>query len=195
MSAGCMSAATQAAGWRLFTAFTTAAVLSGCASFSADGGFSTVEQTAQQRLGKDVRWSRSDADQDVIDKRVAELLAQPLTVDDAVQVALLNNRGLQAAFQELGITEAEVVQAGRLPNPGFSFARRQRGDEVELERGLHFNLARLLVMPLVAKLEARRFEQTQGMVAMSVLSLAAEARKAYINALAATETVRYTQQV
>ena len=195
MSAGCMSAATQAAGWRLFTAFTTAAVLSGCASFSADGGFSAVEQTAQQRLGKEVRWSRSDADQDVIDKRVAELLAQPLTVDDAVQVALLNNRGLQAAFQELGITEAEVVQAGRLPNPGFSFARRQRGDEVELERGLHFNLARLLVMPLVAKLEARRFEQTQGMVAMSVLSLAAEARKAYINALAATETVRYTQQV
>jgi hypothetical protein len=75
-------------------------------------------------------------------------------VDDAVQVALLNNRGLQACgFQELGITEAEVVQAGRLPNPGFSFGRkpaacRAKGDEIEIERGLHFNLARLLAMPL-----------------------------------------------
>ena len=44
---------------------------------------------------------------------------RPLSVDNAVQVALLNNRGLQARFQDLGITEAEVVQAGRVPNPGF----------------------------------------------------------------------------
>jgi hypothetical protein len=47
-----------------------------------------------------------------------------------VQLSLLNNRGLQADFQELGITEAELVQAGRLPNPGFSFSRLTRGDEV-----------------------------------------------------------------
>ncbi len=171
------------------------AMLGGCASFSADGGFSTVEQTAKERLGKDVRWARSDADQDGIEQRVTELLSKPLTVDDAVQVALLNNRGLQASFAELGITEAELVQAGRLPNPGFSFGRLTRGSEVELERGLHFNLARLLAMPLIGQMEARRFAQTQGMVAMSVLSLAADARKAWINALAAEETVRYMRQV
>ena len=45
----------------------------------------------------------------------------------AVQVALLNNRGLQATYAELGIAEADVVQAGRLRNPGFSFARLRRG--------------------------------------------------------------------
>ena len=180
---------------RLLALATSAAVLSGCASFSPDGGFSAVEQTAKERLGKELRWARSDTDQDTIDQRVAELLAKPLTMDDAVQVALLNNRGLQATFQELGITEAEVVQAGRLPNPGVRFARLKRGGEIELERGLHFNLARLLVMPLVVKMEARRFEQTQGMVAMSVLSLAADTRKAHIHALAAEETVRYLRQV
>ena len=172
-----------------------AALLSGCASFSADGGFATVEQTAKDRLGKDLRWARTDADQDIIDKRVAELLAKPLTMDDAVQVALLNNRGLQATFQELGITEAEVVQAGRWPNPGFSFGRLTRGSEVELERGLHFNLARILAIPFIGQMEARRFEQTKGMVAMRVLSLAAETRKAWVNALAAIEAVRYMRQV
>ncbi len=181
--------------WRSLVLLTSAAVLAGCASFSPDGGFAAVEKTAKDRLGKDVLWARSEADQDRIDKRVGELLAKPLTVDDAVQVALLNNRGLQARFQALGITEAEVVQAGRIPNPGFSFGRLKRGDEVELERGLHFNIARLIAMPFIGQMEARRFEQTKGMVAMDVLSLAAETRKAYYNAVAAIETVRYMRQV
>ncbi|MGE4239531.1 TolC family protein [Ramlibacter sp.] len=180
---------------RLLALLTSAAVLGGCASFSPDGGFGAVEQTAKERIGKDLRWARTDVDRDGIDKRVAELLARPLAVDDAVQVALLNNRGLQADFQELGITEAEVVQAGRLPNPGFSFGRMSRGDEREIERGLHFNLARLVAMPLIGKMEARRFEQTKARVAMSVLALAADTRKAYFTALAAEESVRYMRQV
>ena len=181
--------------WRLMAVLTSTAVLGGCASFSPDGGFAAVEKTAKDRLSKDLVWARADADHDRLGQRVSELLAKPLTVDDAVQVALLNNRGLQASFQELGITEAELVQAGRLPNPGFSFGRSSRGDEREIERSIHFNLARLLAMPLIGRLEARRFEQTQGMVAMSVLSLAADTRKAYYNALAAVESVRYMRQV
>jgi outer membrane protein TolC len=171
------------------------AVMAGCASFSSDAGFSSIESAAKEKLGKDVRWARSDADVDTIDRRVRELLAKPLSVDDAVQVTLLNNRGLQARFQDLGITEAEVVQAGRLPNPGFTFGRLRRGDEVELERGLHLNLARLLTLPMVSQLEARRFEQVKREVTMDVLSLAADARKAYFQAVAAEETVRYMRQV
>ncbi len=180
---------------RLLAMLTSAALLAGCASLSPDGGFGAVEKTAKDRIGKDLSWARTDADLDSIDKRVSELLTKPLTPDDAVQIALLNNRGLQAGFQELGITEAEVVQAGRLPNPGFSFGRMSRGDEREIERGLHFNLARLVAMPLIGRMEARRFEQTKGRVAMSVLSLAADTRKAYFTALAAEETVRYMRQV
>jgi outer membrane protein TolC len=172
-----------------------AALLAGCTSFSPDAGFGTVEQSTRERLGKDLRWARVDADQAFIDSRVAELLARPLSVDDAVQLALLNNRGLQASYFELGIGEAELVQAGRLPNPGFSFARLKRGDEVEIERGFHFNLARLIAMPLIQEVESRRFAQTRNRVAMSVLALAAETRKAYFNALAAEETARYTRQV
>ena len=180
---------------RLMAVLIAAAVLGGCASFSPDGGFAAIEKTAKNRLGKDVQWARSDADQDNIARRVTELLSKPLTVDDAVQLALLNNRGLQATFQELGIGEAEFVQAGRLPNPGFSFGRMSRGDEREIERGLHFNIARLIAMPFIGQMEVRRFEQTKGMVAMSVLSLAADTRKAYYNALAAEESVRYMRQV
>jgi outer membrane protein TolC len=171
------------------------AVLGGCASFSPDGGFSAVEQVTKDRVGKEVRWARSDADRDSIDMRVSELLAKPLTVDDAVQVALLNNRGLQATFQELGIAEADLVQAGRLPNPGFAFARKTQGSALEIERLFVFNLAHLIAIPLVKEVESRRFAQTQALVTLQVLSLAADTRKAYFNAVAAEETVRYTRQV
>lgn len=185
----------SARGLRVLALLTSAAVLGGCASLTPDGGFGAVQHTTKERIGKDLHWARGEGDLDAIAKRVAELLAKPLTVDDAVQIALLNNRGLQAGFQELGITEAEVVQAGRLPNPGFSFGRMSQGDEREIERGLHFNLARLVAMPLIGRMEARRLEQVKGRVAMSVLSVAADTRKAYITVLAAEETVRYMRQV
>jgi outer membrane protein TolC len=172
-------------------------VLSGCASLSPDGGFATVEKATAERIGTPVQlaWARQPEDLDRIAQRVDELLGKPLSMNDAVQVALLNNRGLQAAYAELGITEAEVVQAGRLPNPGFSFGRLTKGDEIELERGLHVNLARLIAMPLVQRVEARRLEQVRTTVAMQVLSLAADTRKAWVQAVAAEESVRYSRQV
>jgi len=171
------------------------AALTGCASFSDDRGFAAVEQVARARLGQELLWPQTPAQHDERDRRIGELLAQPLSADAAVQVALLNNRGLQADFQELGIGEAEWVQATRLANPGFSIARLQRGDEREIERGVHVNLARLLAMPLVREVETRRWQQTQGQVALRVLSLAAETRKAQVNAVAAQEGERYARQV
>jgi len=188
-------AASRGARLRLPGLLVVAGILTGCASFSPDGGFGSVERTAQERLGKDLIWTRTEADRSLTTGRVGELLAKPLTVDDAVQVALLNNRGLQASFAELGISEADLVQAGRIPNPGFAFSRLKRGDEIELERGFHFNLARLIAMPWLKAVESHRWQQTQGRVAMAVLSLAADTRKAYFNAVAAEETVRYMHQV
>ena len=181
--------------WRLATLLASAALLGGCASFSPDGGFAPVQQTAKDRLGKDLQWARSDADRDAIDQRVRELLAKPLAVDDAVQIALLNNRALQAAYQELGIGEAELVQAGRLPNPGVAFARKTQGSEVEIEWLLAINLARLIAMPLFIEVESRRFAHTQTRVSLQMLMLAADTRKAWLNAVAAEETVRYMRQV
>jgi hypothetical protein len=114
MSAQHMGRATAPSRARLALPLIGAAWLAGCASVSTDGGFAPVQQNAKERLCKDLQWPRTGADRDTVDKRVAELLAAPLTVDAAVQVALLNNRGLRAGFQELGITEAERVQARRL---------------------------------------------------------------------------------
>jgi hypothetical protein len=76
--------------------------LAGCASFSSDGGFNSVEQTAKERIGKELNWARNDVDRSLIAARVQSLLQKPLSIDDAVQIALLNNRGLQASFLNWG---------------------------------------------------------------------------------------------
>ena len=170
-------------------------LLSGCARFTQDGGFAAVEQASQQHLDKQVSWAKSPAERSQLAERVSELLAQPLTADAAVQVALLNNPGLQASFEQLGIGEAERVQAGRLPNPGFSFGRLERGSEVEYERGLHIDLARLLAMPLTSRMEAQRFEQLQRQTSLAVFELANQTRKAWYRAVAAQESLGFMRQV
>lgn len=80
-------------------------------------GFGTVEQVATERLNKDVKWPGDDGERDSVRSAVKELLASPLSADNAVQAALLNNPGLQATYAELGIAEADLVQAGRMTNP------------------------------------------------------------------------------
>jgi outer membrane protein TolC len=170
-------------------------LLSGCATFSPDGGFGVVEQTSRQRINKEVKWVKTAADSSLVEVRVAELLKNSLSVEDAVQIALLNNQGLQASFADLGIAEADFVQAGRLPNPGFSFGRLTRGSEVEIEHGVHLNLISLLMMPFKSEMEQRRFQSVQNDVAVTALKLASQTRKAYFNAVAADEGVRYMNQV
>lgn len=168
--------------------------LASCATPSADGGFDSVESSARKRLDKDVAWPRTVTAAAAVDARVTELLSTPLTVDAAVQIALLNNKGLQAAYFELGISEADLVQAGRLPNPGFVFTRKTQGSDLEIERLFTINLMRLVTMPLAVEIESRRFAQTQRAVTLQMLSLASEVRKAYFAAVAPEESVRYLRR-
>ena len=78
--------------------FMAALVLAGCASFSPDGGFARVGQLTKERTGQTPSYQRTVEQSDSAQARVAELLKQPLTADSAVELALLNNRGLQASF-------------------------------------------------------------------------------------------------
>ncbi|MFM0592704.1 TolC family protein [Paraburkholderia dilworthii] len=170
-------------------------LLAGCTTFSKDGGFATVSSTASERLGKDTALITTDQDRNAVAKRTDELLAKPLDMDDAVQIALLNNRGLQAAYSELGIAEADLVQAGRLPNPGFTFSRTHGGNDLSISRTFTLGLMNVLTMPLATRIESCRFERTRLLAADAMLKVAADARRAYINAVAAKQSAAYAVQV
>lgn len=167
----------------------------GCASISQDQGFGGVSTLAADRLGKDARVVRTDDDARALARMIDEKLRAPLQADDAVQIALLNNRALQSIYWNVGIAEADLVQAGRLPNPSFTFQRTAQGNEVDIERSLALNLAGMLTAPLARRIESRRFEQTRLMVANQMLQHAADTRRAYFDAVAAVQGVAYAAQV
>jgi outer membrane protein TolC len=182
--------------WRRLAVLGSMAVLSGCATLSDDAGFSGVERALESRgLTQNAKWARNDKDRAAGRDTVKKLLASPLTAEAAVQIALLNNRGLQATYADVGIAEAEVVQAGRLRNPGFSYSRLRRGDEIEIERTFLFDVLGLITMPIRTELEKRRHELTKGRVAGEVLRVAADTRRAFYRAVAAQETAKYADQV
>lgn len=172
-----------------------ALLLSGCATFSNDGGFGAVAQATKARSGADTRIARSDDDRRALEGEVRKLLAEPLSAEKAVQIALLNNRGLQATYWDLGIAEADLVQAGRLQNPGFSFKRTHSGEEFAIERTLAFNLMSLITMPLASRIEAQRFEQVKLQVSSEAVRVAQETSRAYYEAVGAGQALAAAQQV
>ena len=180
---------------RLSVVALAAATLAGCASFSADGGMEQVSALTKERAGQAVQWQRSQADAQVANARVSELLKEPLSPDAAVELALLNNRGLQASFGELGIAEADLVQAGRLKAPTLSFGRLAGGGALEIDRSVMFGVLDLLTMPAATGIARKRFEQAQLQAASAAVGLAAETRRAYFEAVAAQQLIGYCQQV
>lgn len=181
---------------RLTAVAVAALVLAGCASFSPDGGSGRVAELTKDRTGQAPAYQRSADDVESAQSRIAELLEQPLTAERAVELAYLNNRGLQASFSELGIAESELVRAGRMRNPSFSFGRlRESGNVVEIERSVMFDVLGLLTLPVASQVEQRRFAQTQLQVADEAVGIAAETRRAYYSAVAAQELVKYYEQV
>ncbi len=173
--------------------------LAGCAALPPDSGFGSVQHVARTHLGKELQWVRTPEQQAQWEDRLREWLSRPLSMDDAVQIALLNHRGLQASLHELGIAQADVMRAAELPNPHLSLFRASQphgdGREYKIEQALTVNLLALITMPQVIAIEQRRHEQAQRAVSLEVLRLAADTRKAYVDALAAEETLRFREQV
>lgn len=92
---------------------------------------------------------------------------------------------MQATYAELGIAEADLVQAGRMTNPHFAYLRTSAGGAQKLEWALTFPIIDLLTMPLRTRIEGHRFEQVKLAVAGRMLEVATETRKSWIETVAA----------
>ncbi|MFC4171582.1 TolC family protein [Microvirga sp. GCM10011540] len=171
-------------------------LLGGCVSFSQDGGLSVARTVAYTELGKDVVKINGEAQALATQMRVEALLKRPLSPDAAVQIALLKNRGLQASFNELGVSEATYVQASLPPSPTVSLGRSALlgGGAFEVERQLMIGLFELATLPQRAAVAQQEFRAAQFRTAEAVLSLGAEARRQYYRAIAANQQVTFLQQ-
>lgn len=170
-------------------AVTVAATVSACASFTPDGGMGDVRSLARERIGTPADALGASHD------RADTLLQGPLTADAAVEVALVNNAGLQARLADLGVAEADLVQAGTLRNPVFAYTNRRNAEVVQIERSILVNVAALVTMPLALEIEQRRLAQAKVAAAADVIAAAAMTREAYFRAVAAQQMVGYYAQV
>lgn len=176
-------------------------VLTGCASVPKDAGFSDVQNIIEQRIGRRVHWNQGTSEDAAVVDAVRSMLQQELTIDEAVQIALLNNRSLQATYEELGIAQADLVQAGLLRNPLFGASFRFPDKTVGGHRSTNteFSVVQdfldLLVRPLRKKVAAAQFEQTKLRVGNTILNLAAEVRSTYYALQADEQTLEMRRTV
>jgi outer membrane protein TolC len=159
--------------------------LAGCASFSPDAGMDVVTGTTAAALQKDaVKIDSEDASANA-QRRVRALLGASLSADAAVQAALLQNRGLQAAYNDLGIAETLRIASSLPPNPTFGLSRIATPVELDVERAIAVDILALATLPARSRIAADRFHAAQLQAAAETLRVAAETRRNYYRAVAA----------
>ena len=167
----------------------------GCAKFTGDGGMAPVSDSVRREIGKDAAKLSSAEDMRRARERVQGLLSEPLTEDTAVQIALLNNRGLQAAYNDLGISEAEYVQTSLPPNPAIIVGRTfGTAGFAEIGFQLIGNLLAFATLPRKTEIAKREFEEARYRAVATTLSLTVDVRRAYIRALAAQQRLALLEQ-
>lgn len=185
---------------RAFLAASSLLVLGGCVSTAeiagysdTKAGFSTVRAKAASAAGKDTVWIRSRAEADATAARVRGLVGKKtVNADTAVQVALLNNRGLQAAYADLGISAADAWQETMLVNPRLSVSGSALGaPNRSFEGAIIGNIMALATQRRRVDIAADRFRAAQLRAAEETLRVAADTRRAWIDAASAWERVAY----
>lgn len=172
---------------RLLLPLALAVFASGCAAVRPDAAAGDLSQTLASRADVPVLW-RTDAAADArADSAVAALLADSLSVQGAVQVALLNNPRLQSTYEALGIAQAGLVQAGLLANPVFggrALWGLDDGGAPDLGFSVALEFLDVLKIPLRRRIAQSEYHAARLRVAESVLGLAAQTRRAYTRAQA-----------
>lgn len=179
----------SARAFRLGTVLCVTLGAAACASFSPDAGMSAVNGIVAPELREDVVKIRTTEDAAEATARTLQLLKSTLSVQAAVRVALLNNKGLQAAYNELGFAEAVMVEASLPPNPTFSLSHISTPVELDVERRIVANILALATLPARAEIAAERFRQAQLRAAEETLRVGAETRRSYYQAVAALQLV------
>ncbi len=161
----------------------------GCASTKPTAARREVSEIVGQRGGpRDAIPAQQDEQSRAqVRQHVEELLGKPLTLDRALQIAVLNNRELRATLEELGIAQADLVQAGLLENPVIA------GDLVVSTRGnglggglsLSQSLLSVFLIPAKRRLAKAELRFAVVTVADSALALVRDVRVAYANVQAA----------
>lgn len=158
-----------------------AILLAGCASVQTDAEWQRTQQFSRDTVGIEAQWVQTEEDDRRVQVAVQRLLKDGMSSDDAVRIALMNNPRLQAAFEDIGIARADIVQAGLFTNPNLSgllqFPFHGKSKYVDAD-GV-FLLSDFWQIPLRKKVAAAQRDAALLRVNAEILAIAAEAKKSF----------------
>lgn len=171
--------------------------LSGCASLKPQEGFDGVKKSVTERIGQQVYWKSGGAEDQQVEAQVKQLLQRQMSLQEVIQVALLNNPDLQAMYEDLGIAQAALVQAGLLSNPIFNGALRfiGGGQSPALDIDVSQDFLSILTLPIRKKRAAIEFEAAKLHITHTVINFVSQVRQAYYNAQANEQATEMMAQV
>ncbi len=175
--------------WLWTTAFVS--LLGGCVTLSPDGGMSSVVERIAADEGRETAKVETPEKDILTQSRARALLKRGLGVNDAVQIALLRNKGLQAAYNELGISEARYVHDSLPPNPALSISKMSAHLELDIERKLIADLLSLATLPARQDIAQTVWRKAQLDAVAATVRLTADVRRQYWKAVAARAQTQY----
>lgn len=168
-----------------------ALVLGGCSALTQQQAFDTV----LRQTGEPIAWIKTQEERERTEAMVRTLVSSDLGEEDAVRIALINNRSLQQTYAEVGIAHAELVQAGLISNPLLGYSLGRGGSVTTSKVSVEFAFLELLWMPLRRELGGIALEETQLRVGDAVLRTVRDVRKSYTALRVAEETLALHKQL
>src|SRR6266536_219881 len=172
-------------------------LVSGCTTLDLRAGFSEVDSMVEGRARMKLFWNNGTELDREVGERLSKLVKGKLTAEQAAQVALLNNRELQAVYSELGVAQADLVQAGLLKNPLFDaiVTFPVTGGRPDLELTAVMSFLDIFYLPLRKRVAESRFEEAKTRVAAAVLDLAGQVRSAFYEHQANEQMLELRQSI
>ncbi|QRK05665.1 TolC family protein [Archangium violaceum] len=170
----------------------------GCATLSPERGHAELGALVRERVSVPTGWEKGSPPAEEVRTHVLELLRDGLSREEAVRIALVNNPSLQVEYEALGVSQAEMVEAGLLRNPTIG-AQVRAPNEPGLGLGIEFSIVQelldLFMLPARKRIARQQFETDVLRAAHEALSVVAETREAYTAAQAAERLLRYQAQI
>lgn len=152
-----------------------------------------VAADVRQRIAIDADLARLSEDRSSIESRVHDWIAQPLSLESTVRIALLQAPSLRTTLADLGIARAETIQAGLLSNPAFSANAKFFSEGIEVELGITQSLLDVFLIPVRRQVASARYAAIEATVTREIVHIAHEARRNYFAVQAGQALERLAQ--
>jgi len=155
------------------------ATLTACASVDPTRDTVEINRLLAERGAPAPGWETNGTVSD--EATVQAWLAEPMTVDRAVQMAMLRSPRLQEQYGELGLARADILEAVQIANPRISasWMSVEDGPGSQLSYGLAMPLVDLLVLPSRVRLARAEHERARYQIASAVMDVSLEVEAAW----------------